>query len=127
MAICTPLYGKGGTTISVAGLATFLNFPVFRLFTHLVFSGSRDILKKSVPQLRGHRTSQCNLTHNRNTLTWNTLKMRLPQALGFAVLAGNAAADVVKDLEDEGRPALDAVIAQSETCSEDKLEVRREW
>lgn len=47
--------------------------------------------------------------------------------LASAVLAVIVAADAVEDLQDQGRPALDAVIEQSATCSKDQLEVRREW
>ena len=53
--------------------------------------------------------------------------MRLLRFFSSAALAGVVAADAVKDLQDQGRPALDAVIEQSTTCSKDKLEVRREW
>lgn len=35
--------------------------------------------------------------------------------------------DAVKDLQDRGRPNLDAAIARSSTCTKEKLQVRREW
>lgn len=53
--------------------------------------------------------------------------MHLLRVLASAALAGVVAADAVKDLQDKGRPALDAVIEESTTCSKDNLEVRREW
>lgn len=53
--------------------------------------------------------------------------MRFLRALAPVALASIAAADVVNDLENEGRPALDAAMAASTTCSEDQLQVRREW
>jgi tyrosinase len=37
------------------------------------------------------------------------------------------AADAVKDLQDKGRAAVDAVVAKSTTCTKDKLRVRKEW
>jgi hypothetical protein len=46
---------------------------------------------------------------------------------GLLALAGLVAADAVSDLEAKGRPALDAAMAKSKTCSKDKLQVRREW
>ncbi|KAI8627356.1 Di-copper centre-containing protein [Xylariaceae sp. FL1651] len=36
-------------------------------------------------------------------------------------------ADAVSDLWDKGKPALDAQLAKSTTCTKDKLLVRREW
>lgn len=53
--------------------------------------------------------------------------MRFLQTLASLALASVAAADAVNDLETEGRAALDATIAQSTTCTEDQLQVRREW
>lgn len=53
--------------------------------------------------------------------------MRFLRAFASLALASVAAADAVNDLETTGRAALDATIAQSTTCSNDKLEVRREW
>lgn len=49
------------------------------------------------------------------------------RVLALLALAGLAAADAVSDLEAKGRPALDATMAKSTTCSKDKLQVRREW
>ena len=53
--------------------------------------------------------------------------MRLIKAIASVALAGLVAGDAVNDLENKGRPALDAVIEASTTCSKDKLLVRREW
>ncbi|SPN99116.1 related to tyrosinase [Cephalotrichum gorgonifer] len=53
--------------------------------------------------------------------------MRLFRAFAATALAGLVAADAVNDLENKGRVALDATIAKSTTCSNDKLQVRREW
>jgi len=33
----------------------------------------------------------------------------------------------VGDLQTKGRPAIDAAIAKSKTCTKEKLQVRREW
>ena len=35
--------------------------------------------------------------------------------------------DEVLDLQNEGRPQVDAMIAKSKTCTKEKLKVRREW
>lgn len=35
--------------------------------------------------------------------------------------------DAVLDLQTKGRPNLDAQLANSKTCTKDKLSVRREW
>lgn len=48
-------------------------------------------------------------------------------AIPWLLLAGLASGDAVQDLEVKGRPAIDARIAQSTTCTKDKLQVRREW
>ena len=37
------------------------------------------------------------------------------------------AADAVSDLVAKGRPAIDAAIAKSTTCTKEKLRVRKEW
>lgn len=37
------------------------------------------------------------------------------------------AADAVSELAVKGRPAVDAVVAKSTTCTKDKLRVRKEW
>lgn len=47
----------------------------------------------------------------------------LPLVLLFSLVS----ADAVSDLQAKGRPAVDAQIAKSSTCTEDKLQVRREW
>jgi tyrosinase len=44
-----------------------------------------------------------------------------------SLLSTLCAADAVSDLATKGRPAVDAVIAKSTTCTKDKLQVRREW
>jgi tyrosinase len=42
-------------------------------------------------------------------------------------LVGLASGDTVLDLQNKGRPNLDAQLAKSKTCTKDKLSVRREW
>lgn len=42
-------------------------------------------------------------------------------------LTGLVASDAVLDLQNKGRPALDAQLAKSKTCTKAKLSVRREW
>ncbi|KAB5559646.1 hypothetical protein GE09DRAFT_1285613 [Coniochaeta sp. 2T2.1] len=42
-------------------------------------------------------------------------------------LVGLASGDAVLDLQNKGRPNLDAQLAKSKTCTKDKLSVRREW
>ncbi|KAL2268832.1 hypothetical protein VTJ83DRAFT_3678 [Remersonia thermophila] len=44
-----------------------------------------------------------------------------------ALLAGVASADPVLDLQNQGRPQIDAALARSSTCTKEKLQVRREW
>jgi tyrosinase len=44
-----------------------------------------------------------------------------------SLLSVLCAADAVSDLAAKGRPAVDAAIAKSTTCTKDKLQVRREW
>jgi tyrosinase len=44
-----------------------------------------------------------------------------------SLLSVLCAADAVSDLAAKGRPAVDATIAKSTTCTKDKLQVRREW
>lgn len=56
-----------------------------------------------------------------------TLARLLLAAPGLLSLAGLAAADAVLDLQEKGRPNIDAQIALSETCTQEKLAVRREW
>jgi tyrosinase len=45
----------------------------------------------------------------------------------LSLLSVLCAADAVSDLAAKGRPAVDAVVAKSTTCTKDKLQVRREW
>ncbi|KAF2477543.1 Di-copper centre-containing protein [Lindgomyces ingoldianus] len=47
--------------------------------------------------------------------------------VSFSLLSAVCTADAVKDLQDKGRAAVDAVVAKSTTCTKDKLRVRREW
>lgn len=42
-------------------------------------------------------------------------------------LAALIRGDAVSDLWDKGKPALDAQLAKSTTCTKDQLVVRREW
>ncbi|KAK4103364.1 Di-copper centre-containing protein, partial [Parathielavia hyrcaniae] len=48
-------------------------------------------------------------------------------AVPWLLLAGLVSADAVLDLQNKGRPSIDAQIAKSATCTKDKLKVRREW
>lgn len=48
-------------------------------------------------------------------------------AAPWFMLPGLVSADAVADLEKQGRPSIDAQIAQSATCTQEKLQVRREW
>ncbi|KAL2256431.1 hypothetical protein VTK26DRAFT_1693 [Humicola hyalothermophila] len=48
-------------------------------------------------------------------------------ALLAALLVDHAVGDAVLDLQNQGRPNIDAQIAKSATCTQDKLQVRREW
>ncbi|KAK3311021.1 uncharacterized protein B0T15DRAFT_499059 [Chaetomium strumarium] len=48
-------------------------------------------------------------------------------AVPWLLLAGLASGDAVLDLQNKGRPSIDAQIAKSTTCTKDKLRVRREW
>jgi tyrosinase len=45
----------------------------------------------------------------------------------ISLLSVLCAADAVSDLGAKGRPAVDAAIAKSTTCTKDRLQVRREW
>ncbi|KAH7125506.1 hypothetical protein B0J11DRAFT_308009 [Dendryphion nanum] len=47
--------------------------------------------------------------------------------VSLSLLSALCAADAVSDLQTKGRPALDAQLAKSKTCTKDKLQVRREW
>ncbi|KAK1758292.1 hypothetical protein QBC47DRAFT_440839 [Echria macrotheca] len=48
-------------------------------------------------------------------------------AVPWLLLASLVCGDAVLDLQNKGRPAVDAQIAKSKTCTKDKLQVRREW
>jgi tyrosinase len=49
-------------------------------------------------------------------------------AVPWLLLAGLVSGDAVKDLQDKGRPALEAALARATNgCTKDKLQVRREW
>ncbi|KAK4230911.1 hypothetical protein QBC38DRAFT_467267 [Podospora fimiseda] len=48
-------------------------------------------------------------------------------AVPWLMLMGLVAGDVVQDLEKKGRPALDALLAKSKTCTKANLRVRKEW
>lgn len=48
-------------------------------------------------------------------------------AVPWLMLVDFAAGDAVLDLQNKGRPNIDAQIAKSSTCTKDKLQVRREW
>lgn len=47
--------------------------------------------------------------------------------LGLILLATLVRGDAVSDLWNKGKPALDAQLTTSKTCTKDKLLVRREW
>jgi tyrosinase len=57
------------------------------------------------------------------------LSLRAVYALlvSVSLLSTLCVADAVSDLATKGRPAVDAVVAKSTTCTKDKLQVRREW
>jgi tyrosinase len=57
------------------------------------------------------------------------LSLRALYALfaSVSLLSVLCSADAVSDLATKGRPAIDAAIAQSTTCTKAKLRVRREW
>jgi tyrosinase len=48
-------------------------------------------------------------------------------AVPWLLLVGLVSGDAVLDLQNKGRPSIDAQIAKSKTCTKDKLRVRREW
>jgi tyrosinase len=48
-------------------------------------------------------------------------------AVPWLLLLSLVSADAVLDLQNKGRPSIDAQIAKSATCTKDKLKVRREW
>jgi tyrosinase len=43
------------------------------------------------------------------------------------LFTAQSSADLVSDLQNKGRPAIDAQLAKSTTCTKDKLTVRKEW
>lgn len=45
----------------------------------------------------------------------------------LGLLTALCTADAVSDLQTKGRPAIDAAIASSTTCTKDKVKVRKEW
>jgi tyrosinase len=47
--------------------------------------------------------------------------------VSLSLLSVLCTADAVSDLATKGRPAIDAAIAKSTTCTKAKLQVRREW
>ncbi|KAL2169412.1 hypothetical protein VTG60DRAFT_6041 [Thermothelomyces hinnuleus] len=48
-------------------------------------------------------------------------------AVPWLLLPGLVSGDAVLDLQEKGRPAIDAQLAKSTTCTKEKLQVRREW
>jgi tyrosinase len=48
-------------------------------------------------------------------------------AVPWLLLVSLVSGDAVGDLQTKGRPAIDAAIAKSKTCTKEKLQVRREW
>ncbi|KAL2175532.1 uncharacterized protein P884DRAFT_301613 [Thermothelomyces heterothallicus CBS 202.75] len=48
-------------------------------------------------------------------------------AVPCLLLPGLVSGDAVLDLQEKGRPAIDAQLAKSMTCTKEKLQVRREW
>lgn len=48
-------------------------------------------------------------------------------AVPWLFLLSLVAADATLDLQNKGRPNIDARLAKSTTCTKDKLKVRREW
>ena len=48
-------------------------------------------------------------------------------ALLTAVYSIPVLGETLKELEDKGRPQVDARIAKSKTCTKENLQVRREW
>lgn len=45
----------------------------------------------------------------------------------WLLLAGLVSGDAVLDLQNKGRPNIDAQLAKSKTCTKENLQVRREW
>jgi tyrosinase len=48
-------------------------------------------------------------------------------AVPWLLLAGLVSGDAVLDLQNKGRPNIDAQLAKSKTCTKENLQVRREW
>lgn len=48
-------------------------------------------------------------------------------AVPWLMLVSLVSGDAVLDLQNKGRPAIDAAIAKSTTCTKEKLQIRREW
>jgi hypothetical protein len=57
----------------------------------------------------------------------STLRELYALLVTFALLAVYVQGDAVGDLQTKGRPAVDAAIAKSTTCTKDKVKVRKEW
>lgn len=45
----------------------------------------------------------------------------------WLLLASLVSGDAVLDLQNKGRPNIDAQLAKSKTCTKENLQVRREW
>jgi len=45
----------------------------------------------------------------------------------WLLLSSLVSGDAVSDLQNKGRPNLDAQLAKSLTCTKEKLQIRREW
>jgi tyrosinase len=58
---------------------------------------------------------------------YSSLRTLYALLVSMSLLSVLCAADAVSDLATKGRPAIDAAIAKSTTCTKDKLQVRREW
>lgn len=48
-------------------------------------------------------------------------------AVPWLLLPALVSGDEVLDLQEQGRPAWDAQLAKSTTCTKENLQVRREW
>lgn len=60
-------------------------------------------------------------------VAYSSLRALYALLVSVSLLSVLCAADVVGDLQTKGRPAIDAAVAKSTTCTKDKLRVRREW
>jgi hypothetical protein len=56
-----------------------------------------------------------------------SIMVQLLQAIALLALAGSSFGDAVVDLQNKGRPAIDALLAKSKTCTKENLMVRKEW